>query len=309
MPSSVELKRLKYFIALSEELHFGRAAERLYIAQPPLSIQIRKLEEELGICLFERTSRSVRLTEAGRTFQAGVQRAMEEIERALHAAKQVERGLSGHLLIGFISSGGVTFLPKLLRHLKQVLPHLQPELRQYSSDGALDALASQRMDLALVRTSTTSSGLLSRTIHRDPAILALPIDHPLAHSKKLTLRELAEEMFVLYPPNEGHAAYNLVQRACIKAGFVPRASEFVDDVFGILGLVAAGLGIAIMPQSVSLLNVSGVVFHHLPDLTENFELSVVWREDDTRPLVQRVIQEICTDWLPESPEHDSTLRG
>lgn len=286
----LELRRLRYFIVVAEELHFARAAERLNMAQPPLSEQIRKLEEEIEFKLFERNSRNVSLTEAGRIFLAGTRRAMDEIERAIHAGQQTGRGLAGHINLGFVSSGGVTFLPKLLRHLRKSFPEIRPEARQFSSTGATEALLQQSIDVALVRTPVVGERLMHRVILRDPVVLAMAQDHPMSGRKRIRLEKMRDELFVLYPPNEGHAAYNVAQRACLAAGFVPSAAEFVDDVYGMLGMVSAGLGVALMPAAISKLNVEGVVFRKLPEVTECFELSLVWRADDERPLIKTVVE-------------------
>lgn len=292
MPT-VELRRLRYFLAVAQELHFARAAERLHMAQPPLSLQIRKLEEEVGFRLFERTSRNVKLTEAGRVLLAGARIAMDELQRAIYSGQQTERGRSGHVRIGFVSSGGVTFLPKLLRHLRKSLPEVQTETRQYSSNGALEALVQRTIDLAIVRTPLVSDKLLHRPILRDGVVLALPSDHPMCRRKWIQLHEMKHEMFVLYPPNEGHAAYSLVQRACLAAGFVPSVAEFVDDVYGMLGLVAAGTGVALMPAPISRLSVDGVVFRPLPEVEERFELSLVWRGEDDRRLISTLVDALA----------------
>lgn len=286
---NLELRRLRYFLVVAEELHFARAAHRLNMAQPPLSEQIKKLESELGFRLFDRNSRSVALTEAGRVLLAGARSAMYEIERAVHAGQQTERGHAGHLRLGFISSGGVTFMPKLLRQLRSSLPDVRPEVRQYSSNRALEALTQRSIDLAVVRTPVVGDKLLHQPIFTDEVVLAMAEDHPMSGRKRIRLEELRDERFVLYPPNEGHAAYNVAQRACLNAGFVPMAAEFVDDVYGMLGLVAAGMGVALMPAAIKKLGVEGVVFHRLPEVKEHFELSLVWRAEDDRRLIAAVV--------------------
>lgn len=290
---NLELRRLRYFLAVAQELHFARAAERLHMAQPPLSLQIRKLEEEVGFRLFERTSRNVALTEAGRVLLAGARTAMDELQRAIYSGQQTERGHSGHVRIGFVSSGGVTFLPKLLRHLHKFLPEVQTETRQFSSNGALEALAQRTIDLAVVRTPLVGDKLLHRPILRDGVVLALPDDHPMSRRKRIRLEEMQHEMFVLYPPNEGHAAYSVVQRACLAAGFVPSVAEFVDDVYGMLGLVGAGIGVALMPAAISGLSIDGVVFRPLPEVEECFELSLVWRAEDDRRLISTLVDALA----------------
>jgi len=286
----LELRRLRYFLALAQELHFARAAERLNMAQPPLSEQIRKLEEEVGFRLFDRNSRNVALTEAGRVFLAGTRTAMFELQRALHAGQQTHRGYAGHLRLGFISSVGVTFLPKLLRKLRNALPEIQPEARQYSSNGAIDALAQRTLDLAIVRTPLAGDDLRYQPIFQDRMVLALPHDHPRLSRKRLRLADLRDERFVLYPPNEGRAAHSVAMRACMTAGFVPAVAEYVDDVYGMLGLVAAGCGVALLPAAISSLAVDGVVFRNLPDVHEHFELSLAWRAEDDRSLITSVLK-------------------
>lgn len=260
------------------------------MAQPPLSVQIRKLEEEVGFRVFERTSRNVALTEAGRVLLAGARNAMDELQRAIYSGQQTERGHSGHVRIGFVSSGGVTFLPKLLRQLRNNLPEVHTTTRQYSSNGALEALAQRSIDLAIVRTPFVGEKLQHRPILRDRVVLALPDDHPMCRRKRIRLQEMQHESFVMYPPNEGHAAYSVVQRACLAAGFSPLVAEFVDDVYGILGLVGAGIGVALMPAAISRLSVDGVVFRPLPEVAERFELSLVWRAEDDRRLISAVVE-------------------
>ncbi|CDX14617.1 putative DNA-binding transcriptional regulator [Mesorhizobium sp. ORS 3324] len=291
--NNFELRRFRYFLAVAEELHFARAAERLHMAQPPLSVQIRKLEEEVGFRVFERTSRNVALTEAGRVLLAGTRNAMDELQRAVYSGQQTERGHLGHVRIGFVSSGGVTFLPKLLRQLSRSLPEVQTQTRQFSSNGALEALAQRNIDLAVVRTPFVGDKLQHRTILRDRVVIVLPDDHPMCRRKRIRLHEMQHEKFVLYPPNEGYAAYSVVQRACLAAGFAPLVAEFVDDVYGMLGLVSAGVGVALMPEAISRLNVDGVVFRPLPEIEERFELSLVWRAEDKRRLISAVVEALA----------------
>ena len=286
----LELRRLRYFLVLAEELHFARAAQRLNMAQPPLSAQIKKLEEEVGCRLFVRSTRNVAITEAGRVLLNATREAMFELERAVHTAQQTERGESGLLRLGFISSGGVTFLPQLLRKLKNSLPAIQPETRQYSSNKALDALLRRTIDLAVVRTPLIKDDLMYKPIFKDRVVLVMAEDHPLSENKRLHLSQMSHEQFILYPPNEGYAAYSVVQRACLKAGFVPSVASFVDDVYGMLGLVSAGIGVALMPAAIAKLQVEGLKFFALPEVEEYFELSLVWHADDDRKLIQSVVR-------------------
>ncbi len=286
----MEIRRLRYFIAVADELHFGRAAARLHMAQPPLSEQIRKLEEELGAKLFERTSRSVALTAAGLIFLAGARRAMEEIDRASHAAQQAERGLAGHLVIGCFSSASVTFLPAMLRLLLAGIENLQPELRLYGSDAVQDALLSRTLDIGFVRPPIASAELASHVILRDPVVVALPADHALARLERVHIAALSDAPFILFPPHQRSAVNRLVERVLNAADINPRAAQFGADIFIMLGLVGAGLGVALLPGSMARLHVDGVAFRHLDGVDECFETALVWRADDKRALVHQSVR-------------------
>lgn len=289
----MELRRIRYFLAVAEELHFGRAAKRLYMAQPPLSEQIRKLENELGVKLFDRTSRNVTLTEAGKIFLGGTRRAMDEVERATHAAQQAERGLLGHLVIGCVSSASVTFLPKLLRDLRLAIPDLQPELRVYGgTDSVKEALLRRTLDIGFVRPPITNEELDTRVIFRDRVILALPQEHPLARCERIKLAQLRSEIFILFPQHLSTAVNRLIERVFIAADFKPRAAQFADDIFIMLGLVGAGLGVAFVPASLAEFKPDGVAFRPFDELEEYFEMALAWRVDDTRPIVKRAVEQI-----------------
>ena len=294
----MELRRLRYFMAVAEELHFGRAAKRLYMAQPPLSEQIRKLEDELGVRLFDRTSRNVELTEAGRMFLVGARRTMDEFERATHAARQADRGLLGHLVIGCVSSASVTFLPKLLRDLKLAIPDLHPELRVYGgTDTVKEALLRRTLDVGFLRPPVTSEHLDTRLILRDRVILAVPTKHRLAAYESIDLAQLRNEFFILYPQHRSTAVNLVIERIFIAADFRPRASQLADDIFIMLGLVGAGLGIAFMPESLRMLNVDGVTFRPFAEIDEYLGLSIAWRADDTRPIVKKAVEQISGQFV------------
>ena len=289
----MDMRRMRYFMAVAEELHFGRAAQRLNMTQPPLSEQIRKLEEDLGITLFDRNSRGVALTDSGRVFLDGARKAIEELERASQAAQQAEQGMLGLLNVGYVSSGALSFLPRLLRHLKKSIPGLVPQLREISSWSSVDALRREVIDVALLRTPAVTEELTCRRIARERVVAAMPDDHPLAHGKAVRLSALRNELFVLSPPNEGSASHSITQRMCSTAGFTPRLVQFVQNAYASLGLVASGFGIALVPSSMSALAIEGLVFREIADVEDYYDLSVAWRTDDARPLVRRAVEQIC----------------
>ncbi len=280
-------------MAVAEELHFGRAAKRLHMAQPPLSEQIRKLEDELGVKLFDRTSRHVVLTDAGRIFLSGMRRAMDEVERATHAAQLAERGRIGHLVIGCMSSASVTFLPTLLRDLRRAIPDLQPEMRAYGgTDSVKEALLRRTLDVGFVRPPIFSEELETRLIFRDEVIVAVPKEHPLAHCERIKLAQLCGESFILYPQHLSTAANLVIERVFSAAHIKPRAIQFADDIFVMLGLVGAGLGVAFVPASLAEFKPAGVAFRPFAEIEEYFDMSIAWRVDDSRPIVRNVVEHI-----------------
>lgn len=291
---SIEFRRIRYFLAVAETLHFGRAAERLGMAQPPLSEQIRKLEDELGVTLFVRSTRTVALTDAGRIFLAGARRAMAEIERAAVAAQQAERGIQGLLVLGFVSSASVTVLPNALGQLRTAIPDLDLDLRQYRhSRDVIDALLQGEVDIAVTRPSGKPS-VSEHVLLRDRVIAALPKDHPLTSEHSVTPAMLREERFILFPPYQGNVVNTVIGRICQAAGFTPRPAHFVDDVYAMLGLVAAGTGIALLPESLATLSVAGIAYRHLKDAAETMDLCVAWRRDEekSRLLLRHAVTQI-----------------
>lgn len=289
----MELRRLKYFLAVAEELHFGRAAERLHMAQPPLSAQIRKLEEELGVQLFLRTSRAVALTEAGRNFYAGARRTVGEIDKVVLSTQRVDRGELGRLSLGFVSSLALTVLPRLMQPLRATLPGLELDLRQYSSGRTIsEDIERNALDLGFIRPPAHGPGVVSRTLLSDPAVLAVPSNHWLAQRRSARVEELSTEGFILFSPPQGLPVHQIMLRICRQAGFEPVATQRVDDVYAMLGLVAAGLGIAFLPSNLSVLPIEGVVIVALENASEGFTLDLAWRADDRRTLLLNCLQAI-----------------
>lgn len=285
----MELRRIRYFLAVAEELHFGRAAEKLNMAQPPLSEQIRKLEDELGFKLFARTSRSVILTEAGEVFLAGARKSMEQLERASLTALQIHRGEKGHLALGFVGSICVTMLPTILQHLRKTLPELELDLHKFSSSRLIgEAVRRRELDLGIMHP-TMIDDLDSRTIQRDNVMVALWNDHALANAKKLRLRDISEEDFVLFPPNQGAVVNALTHHVCKRAGFTPRVAHYVDDVYTMLGLVAARMGISLLPGSIEALKTNGITFRPLIDVNETYDMVLSWRTGTHSKLLHNTI--------------------
>ena len=288
----MELRRIRYFLAVAEELHFGRAAEKLNMAQPPLSEQIRKLEDELGFKLFNRTSRTVALTEAGKVFLSGARKSMEQLERASLIALQVHRGEKGHLAMGFVGSICVTILPIILQHLRRTLPELELELHKFSSSRLIaESVRRRELDIGILHP-TPVEDLHSRTIQRDQFMVAFWDGHHLAREKTLRLTDIAGEEFILFPPNQGTVVNTVTHNVCKRAGFTPRIAHYVDDVYTMLGLIAARMGIALLPGSLDALKTRGISFRPLVDVEESLDLVLNWNPSTQNPLLDNTVHAV-----------------
>jgi DNA-binding transcriptional LysR family regulator len=247
----MELRHLRYFVAVAEELHFGRAAERLHIAQPPLSQQIKSLEDELGVQLLARTKRKVELTPAGRLFLDEARLTLSQAERAQRIAVEAEKGVRGRLRIGFVTSASYSILPILVRRFRCDFPFIDIDLVEMIPSGQIEALEQGRIDVGILRPPVESAGLALETILEEPLVAALPADHRRADRKTVSLNMLSEEAFVFFPRHHGPGIYDVVMHACHAAGFSPRISYAPNEMQTILAYVAAGLGVSIVPQSLS----------------------------------------------------------
>ena len=255
----MELRHLRYFRAVAEELHFGRAAERLHIAQPPLSQQIRQLERELGVDLFTRSTRKVELTEAGVAYAKRVDAILEAVDDAGHQAQRVASGLEGHLTIGCVGSATYSVLPQLVRALRDELPHVDVGVRgEMLAPAQLVALEAGTIDLALLRPPIDHPGIQTTTIRRDRLIAVLPADHRLAAADRLRVAELRGEDFIAHVGQGLSVMGGVVAALCAAAGFAPRIRHEVQETSTLVTLVAAGLGVAIVPEPTSALDIAGL---------------------------------------------------
>ena len=282
----MELRHLRYFVAVAEELHFGRAAKRLYIAQPPLSQQIHQLEEELGVSLFKRTNRRVELTDAGQAFLDEAYKILAQVEQAKLLAQRTARGEVGKLALGFISSAAFELLPRLLYAYREQYPQIHVSLHEMEKDEQIAALFSRQIQIGLLRPAVDSSELCSETILREPLLLALPSRHPLVSKAQISIHDLANETFVLQPRHWVLGLYDRVMSLCYSAGFSPNVKQEAADTYLLIGLVAANMGISFVPASARSLRSQGVIYRDLQDSTIQIEMAVAWRRDDNSPAVE-----------------------
>jgi DNA-binding transcriptional LysR family regulator len=285
----MELRHLRYFAAVAEERHFGRAAARLHIAQPPLSRQIRVLEEELGVELFSREPRRIELTPAGRVFYDEVRQLFSQLDRAIDRTRRSHKGESGSLLIGYIASAAYSAFPDLLRTFRTRFPSIELSLREGVPAVQIPALLSGELDVGFLRAPVHEASLTLEPIFREPLYAALPAQHRLAGRARISLDALASEPFVFFMRHRGPGFYDLLFAACVKAGFSPRVVQEVPEMASVVSLVAAGFGVSIVPASIRHLRRDGIVFRPLRGSLPQAELVMAWRADRESPVLRSFI--------------------
>jgi DNA-binding transcriptional LysR family regulator len=284
----MELRHLRYFIAVAEELNFTRAAEKLHIAQPPLSQQIQQLEAQLGFQLFHRTKRTVTLTEAGQVFFEEAQKIMLQLDRAIQLGQQTSRGELGQLTIGFVSSASHNVVPAILQAFRTLHPEVKLELREMTTNQQLQHLQAGQIDIGFLRPPVTD-GINCEIVFQEPLIIALPQSHRMALSDRVELRSLSQEPFILFPRSLAPGLYDSIISFCSTAGFSPIAAQEALQMQTIVSLVAAEMGVAIVPESMQNFQRSGVVYKPLQESSPIVSIALIWRYNPT-PAVQRFLQ-------------------
>lgn len=283
----MELRHLRYFIAVAEELHFGRAAERLGISQPPLSQQIQALEEEIGARLFERTNRRVELTDAGRLFLDESRQVLAQVDKAVLLARRAHLGELGELKIGFTSSAPFTStIPSSIHAFRKAYPDVHLDLQEMSSRQVLKALLEESLQVGVIRPLALPDAVHWVELFREPLVAVLRADHPLAAGSEdgLAIAALAEEPFVFFPRSYGTGLYDQIIALTRQAGFSPRIAQEASEAMTIIGLVSAGLGVSILPASFRRTRVDGVVYRTLSDPEATTAVWLVRRQNEGSPL-------------------------
>ena len=283
----MELRHLRYFIMVAEELHFGRAAEKLHISQPPLSMQIRSLEEELGVTLLHRTQRHVSLTQAGHAFLQEARQILARLEQAVLMTRRAGRGEIGELAVGFISVADYNVLPVVLREFRRRFPLVNLTLRESTTDAQIRDLIGGRIDVGFVLPPIDELALQSACIVREPLVAALPERHPLARrTGKLALAKLKDAPFILFPRPMAPGLYDDVVSFCRAAGFSPRVEQEAVQMQTIVSLVSAELGVALIPASLTNLRRTGVTYKALSEQSPLTEIHLAWRRGDDLPALR-----------------------
>lgn len=293
----MELRYLRYFVAVAETKHFTRAAEMLGISQPPLSQQIKKLEEEIGTPLLKRLTRGVELTDAGEAFYRDACQILALTGHALEKAKGIARGISGKLSIGFASS--TAFHPqifRLLRRFQDRFPDITLLPQEESMASLMHNLQEGLLDAAFVRLPCESSKAFNlKAIASEKMALVLPTGHRLGHSPCLSLAQLSEEPLILFPREVAPSLYEVIISACLRAGFQPDGVQQSPQISSSVSMVAAGFGITIVPDSLRCISLPGVSFHQIEDAALGSDIALAWRRWDRSPAVHHLVTMLAGD--------------
>jgi DNA-binding transcriptional LysR family regulator len=294
----MELRHLRYFVTVAEELHFGKAATRLSIVQPSLSQQIQQLENELGFPLFYRTKRSVELTDAGKVFLLEARHVLTQVQEAKRAAQRAYRGEMGRLVVGYISSSTYDLLPMMLRVYRERFPEVEVALRELTTQEQLRALEEEYIQVGLLRLPINAPMVSNEVVRREPIVCVLPEEHHLARRERVAVSLLAEEPFVLQSSHRGGGYYVQLMKLCLASGFSPNVIQEVTEMHTIVGLVAAGMGVSLVPLSTCNIRSQGVVYRELEGTATQTEMAVAWLRNSRSALVQNflaVAKEIATN--------------
>ncbi|WP_203337700.1 LysR family transcriptional regulator [Nocardioides limicola] len=290
----MELRHLRYFAAVAETCHFGKAAERLLIAQPALSQAIRNLESELGASLFSRTTRHVSLTPAGEFLHERTRQLLAYVDDSVRGIEEIASGRTGVVRVGMVGTAAFSHLPRIASLVKQALPQVTLEIQaDMLTPDQCDSLRSGAIDLAVLRPPAIGDGISLRVLEVEPLILAAPTAHPLADAADVALEDLRATPFIGYGARDS-AVNQAVMRAFRTVDFAPFRTHEAPGTAVLLALVAAGLGVALVPASARAVPLAGVVFR---DVREggSVELALGWRQDDPNPVVASVLSILVAD--------------
>jgi DNA-binding transcriptional LysR family regulator len=286
----MELRHLRYFVAVAEELHFRRAAERLHMSQPPLSQQIRQLEQEVGAQLLARNQHRVELTASGAAFLERAREILDAVEAAALEARRIQRGEIGRLAVGFVGSAMYSVVPDLLRAFRERHGDVGLRLQELGTTEQLRQLESGRIDVGFVRPSRLRSGLTMLPIHEEPLLVALPESHRLASRDAIDVQELAGEPLVLLTRAGSPGLRTALEPITDQLGGEEVIVQEVAEMQTVIGLVAAGVGISLVPESVQALQRRGVAYRRLTNHAPTVGLAVAWRSGDASPVLAAFLE-------------------
>jgi DNA-binding transcriptional LysR family regulator len=286
MDFDIELRHLETFLVVAEEMNFKRAARRLNIAQPPLSRQIRRLEQDLGVTLFQRTQRRVQLTEAGQALVTEARQILATIEQSIRVVQRANRGEVGKLVVGFEGSSAYEVVPFSLKVYQEQFPSVEVIVHQMTTGQQVQALIEERINVGFLVPLLRDENLMMETVLQEPMILALPENHPLSNQSEIDLQDLANESFIVGPHQQRCGLYEQVIVACRQAGFSPKVVQETEEMQITLGFIAAGLGVALLSASAQNIRRPGVVYRTLTPPIPKMELAIAWRINNQSSILQ-----------------------
>jgi DNA-binding transcriptional LysR family regulator len=306
----IDLRHLRYVVVLAEELHFGRAAERLNTSQPPLSRYIRRVEQELGVQLFHRTKRVVQLTQAGVRFVEQARKLLSQFDHLKNVASRAQSGEIGHLAVGCVSSYK-RYLVDCVQAFSQKYPDVRLEFHSMGTDEQAKALKQGRIHVGFVVLPLQTSELAIERISNEPRLLGLSAHHPLARRRRIPLTSLAMEPFILFTRELCSGSHDQIIRTCINAGFSIHISHEVTNIVTALALVEAGLGVSLFPASIRDFSSKQVVLREVYPSFPKVELALAYRSDDESPLLRlflSVAKEVLAKRVPKHSEDSGSIR-
>ncbi|KRE06082.1 LysR substrate-binding domain-containing protein [Priestia megaterium] len=283
----MDLRQIRYFIMVAEELSFSRAAERLKMAQPPLSQEIRKLEEELGVTLFHRTRRQVKLSDSGRVFLEESRRTLLQVDRSIKATQLADDGRIGHLTIGFVDSTDIVI--DIIKKFRERFPKIHLVLREMTTEQQLKALYKKEIHIGFIRSNQNNKILTSEICCEESLSLVLPENHPLASFPKVPIHLLANEPFIMFPRYLGAKFYDLIISYFWGYSISLNVVQEAIQMHTIVNLVATGMGISVVPSSVESVKRSGIVYRKIQETTPKVNLYISWRQDEKSTIIDHFL--------------------
>ncbi|SEB45250.1 DNA-binding transcriptional regulator, LysR family [Tenacibaculum sp. MAR_2009_124] len=289
MSYQLELRHFKYFLAVAEELHYRRAAEKLFISQPGLSKQIKQLEENLGVQLFERHNRKVALTKAGEYLKVEITKNLKNLDNILNHAKLINTGKDGNLKFGYVGSAMQDIIPNLLVRLNQQYPNITFGLKEMDNQSQLESLLSNKIDIGFVRVEKVPKSIERKTVLKESFCLVLPKNHQINSYNFKSLKEFQTESFILFDSKYSVSYYEKVMEIFQQYRFTPIVSHNTIHAESIYKLVENGFGISIVPKSLTKTNYTGIQFIELNRIPQRTTLSAVWSRENRNPVIQNAI--------------------
>jgi DNA-binding transcriptional LysR family regulator len=288
----MDTRKIRYFVAVAEELSFSRAALRLHMSQPPLSTQIKELETEMGVLLLHRTRQEVRLTDAGRVFLRKCKEVLLELDAAVLSARRASLGESGHVRLGIVASALYSAVPQLQARILQCMPAAIVSLAEVGSADQIQALIRDQLDIGVAHYPIEGLNLRSHLIVEEPYVAAVRSDHRLAGRHQISLSELADDLFICFSREVSPALFDSVIAACRESGFSPRIGHMARHMLTMLHMVRGGHGISLVPKSMALAGVPDLAFLGLTRTTARVRLGAAWRSDNDSELIRNIVERV-----------------